>query len=52
MKIHPVVSILHLKLYKERLPGQPLQLGPVTVTEDCDVEYEVDYIVDSCWKGK
>ena len=53
MKIHPVVNISQVKLYKERLPGQPLQKpGPITVTEDCDVEYEVNYIVDSYWKGK
>ena len=53
MKIHPVVNISCVKPHKERLPGQPLQKpGPVTVTEDYDVEYEVDYIVDSCWKGK
>ena len=53
MKIHPVVNISRVKLYKERLPGQPLQKpGSVTVTEDCDVEYEVDYIIDSHWKGK
>ena len=53
MKIHPVVNISRVKPYKERLPGQPLQKpGPVTVTEDHDVEYEVNYIVDSCWKGR
>ena len=53
MKIHPVVNISRVKPYKERLPGQPLQKpGPVTVTEDRDVEYEVDYIVDSHWKGR
>ena len=48
MKIHLVVNISQVKQYKERLPGQPLQKpGPITVTEDCDVEYKVDYIVDS-----
>ena len=53
MKIHPVVNISRVKPYKERLPGQPLQKpGPVTVTEDHDVEYKVDYIVDSHWKGR
>ena len=53
MKIHLVVNISRVKPYKERLPGQPLQKpGPVTVTEDRDVEYEVDYIVDSRWKGR
>ena len=53
MKIHLVVNISCVKPYKKRLLGQPLQKpGPVIVTEDCDVEYEVDYIVDSCWKGK
>ena len=53
MKIHPVVNISQVKPYKERLPRQPLQKpGPVIVTEDCDVEYEVNYIVDSHWKGK
>ena len=53
MKIHLVVNISHVKLYKERFPGQPLQKPePITVTEDCDIEYEVDYIIDFHWKGK
>ena len=55
MKIHSVVNISHVKVkpYKERLPGQSLQKpGPVTVTKDHDIEYKVDYIVDSHWKGK
>ena len=35
------------------MPGQPLQKsGPITVIEDRDVEYEVNYIIDSHWKGK
>ena len=35
------------------MPGQPLQKpGPITVTEGHDVEHEVDYIIDSRWKGK
>ena len=47
------MNISRVKLYKERLPGQPLQKpGLIIVTEDHDVEYEVDYIIDSCWKGK
>ena len=47
------MNISQVKPYKERLPGQPLQKpGPITVTEDRDVKYEVDYIIDSCWKGK
>ena len=53
MKIHLVVNILHVKLYKERLPKQPLQKpGPVTAMEDHNIEYKVEYIVDSRWKGK
>ena len=53
MKIHPVMNISQVKLYKERLPRQALQKpGPVAVTEDHDVEYKVNYIVDSRWKGK
>ena len=53
MKIHPVVNISQVKLYKERLLGQALQKpGPITVTEDRDIEYKVNYIVDFRWKGK
>ena len=53
IKIHLVVNISHVKPYKERLPGQPLQKpGPITVTEDHDIEYKVNYIIDSHWKGK
>ena len=53
MKIHPVVNISCVKPYKERLPGQPLQKpGPMTVTEDHDVEYEIEHIIDSYWKGR
>ena len=48
MRIHPVVNISHIKPYRERLPGQPVSApGPSTVTEDCEEEYEVEYIVDS-----
>ena len=47
------MNISWVKPYKERLPGQPLQKpGPITVTEDRDVEYKVNYLVDSRWKGK
>ena len=52
MWIHPVINISHLKLYKEHLPGQlTVRPGPMKVTEDRDEEYEVEQIVDSCWKG-
>ena len=53
MRIHPVVNISHVKPYRERLPGQPVTApGPSNVTEDHEEEYEVDYIVDSHYKGK
>ena len=52
-EIHLVINISHVKLYKERLLGQPLQKpGSITVTKDRDIEYEVDYIVDFHCKGK
>ena len=53
MCIHPVINISHIKPYRECLTGQPVSPpGPSTVTEDHREEYEVDYIVDSRYKGK
>ena len=53
MKIHPVVNISRVKPYKERLEGQPtFKPGPVQVTEDREVEFEVETIIDSRWKGR
>ena len=52
MYIHLVINISWVKPYKECLPGQPAnQPSPSYVMEDWDEEYEVDYIVDSQWKG-
>ena len=53
MHIHPVVNISHVKPYRNHLPGQPVSApGPSNVTEDHKEEYEVDYTVDSWYKGK
>ena len=53
MRIHPVINISHVKPYHDRLPGQPVSVpGPSIITEDREVEYEVEYIVDSWYKGK
>ena len=53
MRIHPVVNISRVKPYCERLLGQPVSApGPSNITEDCEEEYEVDYVVDSRYKGK
>ena len=53
MRIHPVVNISRIKPYHDRLPGQPMSVpGPSNVTEDREEEYEVDYVVDSRYKGK
>ena len=50
---HPIVNISHVKPYRDQLPGQPVSApSPSTVMEDCDKEYEVDYVVDSQYKGK
>ena len=57
------MNVSHVKPYLGPLPGQPVsQPSLVRVSEECDEEYEVDYIVASCiyrqqlqylvhWKG-
>ena len=53
MCIHPVVNASHVKPYHERLPGQPVSApGPSNVMEDRNEEYEVEFVVDSWYKGK
>ena len=53
MRIHPVVNISRIKPYRDHLPGQPVSApGPSNITEDRDEEYEVEYVVDSWYKGK
>ena len=53
MKIHPVVNISRVKPYKECLEGQPIfKPSPVQVTEDREIEFEVESIIDSRWKGR
>ena len=53
MCIHLVINISCVKPYHDCLPGQPVSApGPSNVTEDRDKEYEVDYVVDSWYKGK
>ena len=53
MRIHPVVNVSCIKPYRDRLLGQPVSApGPSNVMEDRDEEYEVDYVVDSRYKGK
>ena len=52
MKIHLVVNISRVKPYKECLEGQPtFKPSPVQVTEDREIEFEVESIIDSRWKG-
>ena len=42
------MNVSRVKPYLGPLPGQPVsQPGPIQVSEECDVEYEVDYIVAS-----
>ena len=53
MRIHPVVNISHVKPYRDCLPGQPVSApSPSLVMEDRNEEYEVEYVVDSRYKGK
>ena len=53
MCIHPVVNISCIKPYRDRLLGQPVSApGPSIVMEDRDEEYEVEFVVDSQYKGK
>ena len=53
MRIHLVINISRIKPYRDRFPGQPVTApGPSNVTEDHEEEYEVEYIVDSWYKGK
>ena len=53
MQIHPVVNVSWVKPYCNQLEGQPLHWpGPVNVTKDRDNEWEVDWIIDSCYKNK
>ena len=51
--IHLIVNISRVKPYLGLLPGQSVSCpGPIHVTEDCDEEYEVEAIIDSCiYKG-
>ena len=48
LRIHPVVNVSHVKPYLGPLPGQPVSRpSPVQVSEECNEEYKVDYIVAS-----
>ena len=48
MRIHPTVNVSKVKPYIERLPGQTVNRpGPVFVTEEGHVEWEVDLILNS-----
>ena len=53
MRIHPVINVSRVKPYCKRLPGQPVSApGPSNIMEDREEEYEVEYVVDSQYKGK
>ena len=51
MKTYPVVNISRVKPYKECLEGQPaFKPSPVQVTENREIEFKVESIIDSRWK--
>jgi hypothetical protein len=53
MHIHPVVNISRVRPYKEPLEGQTsIRPGPVKVTEEREIKYEVDHIVNVRKKGQ
>jgi transposase InsO family protein len=53
MRIHPVVNISRVRPYKEPPEGQTsIRPGPVKVTEDREIEYEVDHIVNVRKQGQ
>ena len=53
MCIHSIVNISHVRPYKELLEGQTsIWPGPVKVTENREIEYEVDHVVDIRKKGQ
>ena len=48
LRIHPIMNVSHIKPYLGPLPGQPVpQPSPVHVSDECNEEYEVDYIIAS-----
>ena len=53
MCIHLVINVSRIKPYHDCLPGQPVSApGPSSVMEDREEEYEVDFVMDSRYKGK
>ena len=53
MHIHPVVNISRVRSYKESLEGQTtIWPGPVKVTKDREIKYEVDHVIDVWKKGQ
>ena len=53
MRIHPVVNISRVQPYKELLEGQTtIRPGLVKLTEDREIKYEIDHVVDVRKKGQ